>query len=129
MDLQVSPVFYANSLSNKRYVVNQGGMRCFEGKQIIITDKGDKTIEEIKIGDRVLSNDGKEDSFKRVTETHSGQTNKKIIKITLKNGQTITATEDHEFFFEGGLHSLKCLLSLWDERKRKMEINPRLQSI
>jgi len=27
MDLQVSPVFYANAASNKRYVVNQGGMR------------------------------------------------------------------------------------------------------
>src|SRR6478736_1493591 len=37
MDLQVSPVFYANYASNKRYVVNQGGMRSSKTFSILQT--------------------------------------------------------------------------------------------
>jgi len=120
-DLQVSPVFVVNQIAFKsgkyRYIVNQGGARCFAPGTMVSTAAGPKKIEDLTPGDLVASFDGERDVFKKVTAVHKMENTKPTVRLKLKNGQTITATDDHEFYFEGGWHSLKSLLLLRDERK------------
>lgn len=115
--------------SDKRIIVNQGGTSCFDGEQKVITFQGAKPIKDIRSDDMVLTLDErtKERTWSLVQESMTFENTKPTIKVTLKNGHTITATEDHKFYYEGGWYSLKHLLSLWDERT--MENNTELHKV
>ena len=64
---------------------------CFKGGTLITTDKGDKSIEEIKEGDLVLTRKG----FKKVTHSWcSGE--KDCISVNVE-GTEIICTPDHRF--------------------------------
>ena len=64
---------------------------CFKGGTLIKTDKGDKSIEEIKEGDLVLTRKG----FKKVTHSWcSGE--KDCISVNVE-GTEIICTPDHRF--------------------------------
>jgi len=118
LDLKVTNVFNRNydALLNPsiRFIVNQGGSRCFAPSQLIYTPNGNKPISEIKKGDMVktLNIYTKEIELKSVNDVFKFENTKKAIRIKMKNGDIIECTDDHEFYFEGGFTSIKNILSL-----------------
>ena len=101
--------------SNKAYNIFQGSvsalavftsgmtttMKCFVAGTLILTAEGLKRIEEIKVGDRVLSADTETmiSEYKTVLETFVRRTNE-IIHIFIEN-EEITTTVDHPFWVNG----------------------------
>ena len=67
---------------------------------LVTTEDGQKPIEEIQIGDRVLSEDETtgEVAVKTVTETYVNETDE-LIHIGV-NGETISATPTHPFYVD-----------------------------
>jgi len=65
------------------------------------TDKGEKNIEDIQVGDRVLSKDETtgEVAYKEVTATFNHEMDE-IYKIHV-GGQAIEATDNHPFWVDG----------------------------
>ena len=112
---------------SKVIICNEGSSRCFHANTNIVTSKGTIPISEIKKGDKVLTyNDQlKTKEFKPVNEPLKFRNKKKCLKIKLKNGKEIIATEDHEFYYEGSWHSLKHIVSLWNDSKKSRDINKR----
>ena len=120
-----SPVFLENIHAKESVVVNQGGTWCFSGCTLVVTKKGSKRIDQIKKGDIVkcFNESTKVVEWKEVNDCFRFKNQKKTVKVKLKNGKQIIATEDHEFYYEGGWYSLKHLLSLQDG---KMDKNKRV---
>jgi hypothetical protein len=74
---------------------------CFTAGTLILTDEGEKPIEEIKVGDKVLSRNEEtgEQAYKEVTHLFCNE--KEIIyEITVDN-QVIETTDNHPFWVEG----------------------------
>lgn len=73
---------------------------CFvEGTKVIMGDGKEKNIEEINIGDEVLSfneKTGKQES--KVVTNLKRPIHNDLIKITFVNGESITCTYDHPFY-------------------------------
>lgn len=125
LNFQCTDVFYANYRSTEKMVINQGGTSCFYGDQLVITKRGNIKIKDIILGDIVLSYNEKtkQKEWKVVKNLFSYFNSKKTVKIKLKDGSEIIATDDHKFFHEGGWYSLKHLLSL---KYGNMETNTKL---
>lgn len=121
----VSPVYLENYNATENIVINQGGTDCFDGSTMVVTSNGSKKITELSVGDKVLSYDEKEQKevYNNVKNVFKYNNYKKTIKVKLKNGKEIIATEDHDFYYEGGWHSLKHIVSLLDGN---METNTKL---
>ncbi|OAS14692.1 polymorphic toxin-type HINT domain-containing protein [Paenibacillus oryzisoli] len=77
------------------------GCNCFTAGTKVQTDEAEKNIEDIEVGDRVLSKDEKtgEVAYREVTATFNHETDE-IYKI-LVGGQTIESTFNHPFYVEG----------------------------
>ena len=77
-------------------VSKQSPNRCFVAGTKIMTNIGEKNIEDIKIGDYVLTRQG----YNRVTA--AGLTNSKadVLTLTLSSGKLITCTKDHPIFVQ-----------------------------
>ncbi|AOP36254.1 hypothetical protein A0128_19700 [Leptospira tipperaryensis] len=75
---------------------------CFTAGTLVHTKTGTKKIEEIQVGDQVLSWDESEDEFEynRVSETYIRQTDK-IYKLTYENGSSVETTNTHPFYIDG----------------------------
>ena len=74
---------------------------CFTAGTKVQTDEGEKNIEDIKVGDRVLSKDEitGEQAYKEVTVLHR---NEKDTTYRLSAGyQIIETTDNHPFWAEG----------------------------
>ncbi|WP_456094014.1 polymorphic toxin-type HINT domain-containing protein [Paenibacillus sinensis] len=71
---------------------------CFTGGTKVQTDEGEKNIEDIKVGDKVLSKDETtgEVAYKEVTATFNHETDE-IYQIHV-GGQTIESTFNHPFY-------------------------------
>lgn len=71
---------------------------CFVGGTSVLTDEGEKDIEDIEVGDKVLSKDEVtgEVAYKEVTATYNHETDE-IYSIHV-GGQTIESTFNHPFF-------------------------------
>ena len=70
---------------------------CFIGSTLVETNKGPRRIDEIKVGDKVLTRLG----FQPVLE--SGRTGTaEVIEYTLSNGNVLTSTSNHPIFDENG---------------------------
>jgi intein/homing endonuclease len=97
-----------------RIVSNRGGTRCLSPDTEIVTISGTKFISEIKVGDivKTYNESTLQNEYKEVEQVHKLENTKKTIRVKLKNGNSITATEDHKFYYKGGWYSLKHLLSL-----------------
>jgi len=78
-------VIVHNSACTTRFLTG-----CFAAGTRINTELGYKNIENIEIGDKVLTHDG---SYEKVIKTHNNGKRDKLIEI---NG--ITCTEDHLFY-------------------------------
>lgn len=104
--------------NNKVIIGNAGGTRCFSKETKVLTSKGYKPISDIKPKDLVLTynEQTKNKEYKLVNKSLKFNNTKKTIEVTLQSGKKFRATEDHEFYYKGAWHSLKDLLSLWDER-------------
>lgn len=72
---------------------SEGGddaVECFVAGTMVRTDRGDKPIQDIEIGDKVLTSL----RFKRVLGT-SVSKKKPVIRVEFSNGTHITGTKDH----------------------------------
>lgn len=78
-----------------------GGCNCFTAGTKVFTDEGEKNIEDIQVGDRVLSKDEEtgEVAYKEVTATFNHETDE-IYKIHVGD-QVIESTFNHPFYVEG----------------------------
>ncbi|WP_237179127.1 polymorphic toxin-type HINT domain-containing protein, partial [Paenibacillus sp. MMS18-CY102] len=76
----------------------KGGCDCFTAGTKIQTDEGEKNIEDIEVGDKVLSKDEEtgEVAYKEVTATFNHETDE-IYSIQV-GGQTIESTFNHPFY-------------------------------
>lgn len=104
-------------------ILQQGGTSCFAPETLILTTKGKKPISEIQKGDEVVSfneQSGK-DEPKRVLAVKKFNNTKRTIRVKLKNGNVITATEDHQFYYKGRWVELKKLIALKEENDRNLE--------
>jgi hypothetical protein len=74
---------------------------CFTAGTKVLTDEGEKNIEDIEVGDKVLSKDEAtgEVAYKEVTATFNHETDE-IYNIQV-GGQTIESTFNHPFYVEG----------------------------
>jgi intein/homing endonuclease len=108
-----------------RGVVLEGSSRCFNGDQKVVTNNGYEQISKLKEGDLVKSyNEDKNiNQYKRVIKTHKYKNNKKCLRVTLKNGDTIECTEDHKFYYLGKWVSISDIRKYFNDRKRNMENN------
>ena len=118
MNVQPTSIFFKILAALKNpdihTIVNEGGTSCFSGRQHVVTLRGNIPISEITPGDYVKSHNEttKKDEWKCVTNVFKYKNTKPTLKITLKNGQTIVATEDHKIYHEGGCNTLKHILYL-----------------
>ena len=74
---------------------------CFIGGTFVLTSKGYKVIEEIRIGDKVLSTDPEtgDTTEKIVLQTFERQTTE-FVDVTIGD-ETYTTTPEHPFYVEG----------------------------
>ena len=77
-----------------------GTSYCFVAGTLVTTEDGQEPIEEIEVGDKVLSEDETtgEVAVKTVTETYVNETDE-LIHIGV-NGETISATPSHPFYVD-----------------------------
>ena len=86
----------------------KGSVHCFAlGTLVTMSDKTQKKIEEIKIGDKILSFDlNTKQTKESVVESISFSKQKNLVTFVFENGKTITSTDDHPFFTNNGWASL-----------------------
>ena len=77
-----------------------GTSYCFVAGTLVTTEDGQEPIEEIEVGDKVLSEDETtgEVAVKTVTETYINETDE-LIHICV-NGETLSATPTHPFYVD-----------------------------
>ncbi len=116
--MKVNEAVYSSLLKDNPVNVQQGGTSCFGPDTLISTSNGPKKIKDIQPGDKVKTYYHKtgNDVQSIVSAVHKFANTKPTIRVRLKDGREIIATEDHEFYFEGGWHSLKHILSLRESR-------------
>jgi DNA polymerase III alpha subunit/intein/homing endonuclease len=84
---------YNKSKEYQSIIVNLKVHACFTGESLVLTKNGYKKIEDIKIGDYVLTHNNK---YQQVAKTFCLQTDELIeLKIT---GETIKVTPNHPFY-------------------------------
>ena len=89
-----------NNAGIERYVwasVNNEDHYCFVKGTLVLTDKGNRNIEDIKIGEQVLTRQG----YKKVLHNGVTQRNAEVVKAKLSNGKTIVCTANHPFYVKG----------------------------
>jgi DNA polymerase-3 subunit alpha len=83
--------------------------KCLHPDSIVETPDGFKTLQEIKIGDKVLApKNEKEDEFVNVVNKYNNG-EKELYEFTTESGNTVVCTLDHKFLCEDGL-----LYPLWE---------------
>lgn len=96
---------------------------CFTGSTPVLTEYGYQKIEDIKVGQLVLTREG---TLQTVNKIFSRE--KKVIKRILSTGEMIEATEDHKFWVHGfGYKEFSELTATdildthheWDAEKKK----------
>ena len=106
--MRVNRQFYDLLNSKKRINILVGGSRCFtENTKIRMSDSSIKNIEDIEIGDSVLTPNGE----KKVLGLHEFDPSQKLIKFKFKNGEELVCTEDHEIWYKGKWVEAKDLMS------------------
>ena len=75
---------------------------CFPKGVKIATPNGEKNIEDIKVGDKVLSYDGHDVVEQIVVDTIVKNRDKRLYRIDFCGGRHIVGTEDHPFYIGNG---------------------------
>jgi intein/homing endonuclease len=100
--------------TGKAAAVLEGGSRCFDGDQEIITLEGIKKIKDISENDlcKSYNHQTNEIEFKQVVALNKQKNTKKCFLIKLKDGTEIKVTKDHKFFFNNRYIEIENILSL-----------------
>ncbi|MFS0724190.1 polymorphic toxin-type HINT domain-containing protein [Paenibacillus sp. 1P07SE] len=77
------------------------GCNCFAAGTKVLTDEGEKNIEDIEVGDRVLSKDEETGEIAYKEVTHLYRNDKEIIYELTVGDQVIETTDNHPFWVEG----------------------------
>jgi len=100
---------------------------CFVVGTLVATDQGLKAIEDIKIGDKVLSSNTNtgEQTYKEVLDTFVSK-HQTLVDIKV-NGEVITTTPEHPFFVNGiewkQAHELQVEDTLRNEQREIISIS------
>jgi intein/homing endonuclease len=88
---------------SNRYAFN----KCLSPKTIVITENGEKCLDELNIGDKVLAPKNlNEDEFVEVIDIIDNGI-KEVVEITMEDGKKIICTLDHKFLCsDGKVHKL-----------------------
>jgi phage terminase large subunit len=78
---------------------------CLAAGTLITTDKGDRPIEEIQVGEKVLTRAG----FKRVLWSGATDSNRTVFTVKTKFGKQFEATENHEILTQRGFVRVDAL--------------------
>lgn len=102
---------------------------CFTAGTKVLTDEGEKNIEDIKVGDRVLSKNDEtgEQAYKSVTHLYRDE--KDIIYELSVGDQVIETTDNHPFWVEGKGWVLAADLQVGDKLQRSNGNNLMIDSI
>ena len=113
-----SPLYYANLCASETVVINQGGTSCFAPDTLVETSEGYVPISQVRIGShvRAYNFDTGKPEYCCVLDRFEYDNHKPTIKVYLKDGSHIVATEDHKIYCEGGWLTLKDIVSLYDGR-------------
>jgi intein/homing endonuclease len=69
---------------------------CFlPGSTVILSDGSSKNIEEINVGDSVISHDG---TYNLVSNCLTYSVDEELVELEFEDGRTIRCTKDHEIF-------------------------------
>lgn len=85
---------HAYSDGSKKYEASKGNDDCFPAGTLITTDKGIKPIEEVLVGDLVLTHTG---SYQKVLRTGNRQTTE-LFKLKAVGKPEILVTGEHPFY-------------------------------
>jgi hypothetical protein len=112
-----------NMKATTRFVINQGGSRCFGPNQEVLLFGKSLAISKVPTGAMVwtFNEETKKREVHKVLEVLQFQNKKPTVRIKLKSGKEIICTEDHKFYYEGGWYSIKHLLSLLDGKRDNLE--------
>lgn len=89
---------YKDSSSGELSTEKRGTLACFTGDTLIKTPDGYKSIEDLKIGDEVLTQNPEGEMITENITNKIDHIADKVITITLDNGEVINATPSHPFF-------------------------------
>lgn len=119
--MQVNRKIIESLTTDKPIVVHQGGTSCFGPDTLVQSIHGPKKITDVIKGEFVKTYDERtgKNIFKPVIKTLKFKNKKNTLKVRLRNGQEIIATDDHEFYFKGDWVSLKHILSLKEKDVEK----------
>ena len=82
---------------------------CLSPNSIVMTDAGELLLKDVRVGDKVLSNNGWNEVLTVFTKVK-----KKMFRITTESGESIIASEDHLFPTENGEKNIRGGLCLED---------------
>lgn len=83
---------------SNRYAFN----KCLSPKTVVITENGEKCLDELTVGDKVLAPKNiDQDEFVEVLDIIDNGI-KEVFEITLEDGKQITCTLDHKFLCQDG---------------------------
>jgi hypothetical protein len=82
---------------------------CLSPNSIVMTDAGELPLKDVRVGDKVLSNNGWNEVLTVFTKVK-----KKMFRITTESGESIIASEDHLFPTENGEKNIRGGLCLED---------------
>jgi RHS repeat-associated protein len=90
-----------NSGSNENCGCQQ--LNSFPADTLVHTENGLKLIEEVKVGDKVLSIDESREitSYQPVTDLLQSEQQYRLTEIMLDSGKSIEATAEHPFYIKG----------------------------
>ena len=113
--------------SEARLLLKGARLCCFVAGTPIHTDKGLVPIEEIKVGDKVLSYDEKtgQIEYKTVAQTFIG-VKENIVKIKIRGEKLLTTTTEHPFYIKKAQGS-RSLLSSGDDEEGDWVIASKLK--
>jgi len=99
---KIDPHSYHRKLDGKTslpYITSRGcPFQCFpKGTTVIVSKGGNKTIENIIVGDKLVAYDNGTLVETEVKELFKGNTNK-LLNITFENGGILRCTQEHPFF-------------------------------
>lgn len=73
------------------------GYDCFTPSTPILTDKGERPIKDIRVGDFVLTRGG----YREVVNARKSHEAARVLKLTLSDGRSLTATPNHPIWVAG----------------------------
>lgn len=98
-----------------------GGCNCFIAGTKVLTDEGEKNIEDIEVGDMVLSKNEETGEIAYKEVTHLYRNDKEIIYELTVGDQVIETTDNHPFWVEGKGWVLAVDLQVGDKLQQFLE--------